>query len=848
MSDNRAITHRLRVWACLALAYAIAASSGSVPAASQTPPVGTAPTDSELLTPVRFIAQYRPDYAKTVIDHRLLFPQFDSTGGTKEIISLDPETGDGTVVASGLIEPVRILFIDARAVIVLDGSEVVVFDTATGKARYRLKPAHVPKAAVVIGRELLLAGGSPLSLDRYDLSTHAAIFSREGDNALQEPVFWKDKLVGVASGEVTLYDDHLDKIAAAPAPKNEPYGYGNCGIVDPRVYESRLVYQVSCGRLVVFDLERFATRYELARFDPSRFVAFDVAGNNLFAVPTEPDRKPDNGAVFDLASGRRIAVLSIDADGIAVRGTAMAAYLPEVSYYQRPIGLYSLDFFALSDAAQRNRITEAYASALRVLANSSSVEGAIDALESAPTEPLLADGHLDAQARAMALDYGAWLAGTFDRHDKGIALLERLATAAPDDPVARRRLGAALFRDYLLTDSPASLERARTLLSGIVTPDSALAQLVPIPSPAARSTAIDFSDFAGEIVFWRDKIVIGRRDEAPSLALLDRATLQPWATIEIRPADEIHEDSIAGITFDGDQILAWMNYEDAEPGRANLAIIDPRSRWVTLRFLRGGGFDGVLVTRKGIVTCASFAERCTFRNAKSFRPTSASFNCVLMALVGDDSIDQDGLADLVASGCDAVWGNMPVAISKEWIVTGIGVWPGPYAIAYRRLNGGGSSQSTDLELAPSNRVLIPDGRDYAIVANKQGETVRFSHLDFAGGTHRTLLQIAVPPHGGVIWTAADRLLLIGAGHDLIVYDLESEQIAGILRRVVPQGFLDNGHGLDRAEIDRLLVDGPHVIALTVDGQYSRLLDLPDLLRIAAQKRPYFTAVDRLLRQ
>ncbi len=73
-------------------------------------------------------------------------------------------------------------------------------------------------------------------------------------------------------------------------------------------------------------------------------------------------------------------------------------------------------------------------------------------------------------------------------------------------------------------------------------------------------------------------------------------------------------------------------------------------------------------------------------------------------------------------------------------------------------------------------------------------------------------------------------------------------MAGVLDGVIPEGFADNGHGVDLAKITRVMIDGNHVIALTFRGQYSRLLDLQDLLRFGAQRGRDIVAADVLLRR
>jgi hypothetical protein len=354
-------------------------SAAVVPAPAQVPSGATAPTGDHILTQVHVLEQYRPQLIGTVLDHRLLFPQFDRTGNGIEIVSVDPNSGAGIIVASGLdgMSTQHILFADSAATVVRDGGIVRVFNTATARERYRRRPVSWAgvSTATILGHELWMAGlrgGSTghrpasLTFERYDLETGVTLFSHvpdPDDNPAPIPApgrlaFWKDKLVAVSYGEVAIYNDRFEKMASAPAPQFEQPGDGCCcPVAEPKVYENRLIYGLNCRRIAVFDLDRLVLQHQFESPDYSGtrpldafgYSPSDVDGDKLFAV-----RSGNRSAVFDLKTGRLIALLPIDTSGIAVRGTNMAAYLGTPSYVRRqPIGIYHIDMGSLSGAPEK---------------------------------------------------------------------------------------------------------------------------------------------------------------------------------------------------------------------------------------------------------------------------------------------------------------------------------------------------------------------------------------------------------------------------------------------------------------------------------------------------------------
>lgn len=819
-------------------------------------PDAAAPALGQLLQPAGTAGQFRPNLL-TTLGNRLLFDRFDASGNSKEIVSVDPASGRSAVVAANLHQPV-ILFSDARRTVVAEpylenGPEVVVSNSPTGEQLNRLRIERMPDTATIVGQELRLGSTRKefpprLAIDIIDLSTNRQLAAHENWNVPDHsrPVFWNGRIVLVAPGVITFYDERLEKIASAPSVTDRIHARSYCGVIDPRVFASRLIYQTSCGRIVVFDLERRAVVHEFDRFDPSRHLALDLAGDLLFAVPIDDERKPRNGAVFDLAAGRRVAVLPLTADAIAVRDDMLAALAPrdvKDTSAPRSIALYRVNRDELSESAQDRALQGARTAARAVLARTGSFEDALDTIESVATDRLRDVGGLDPTLRAIALDRAAWLSATLDRRAEAIGVLERLLAAAPDDAVAKRRLGAALLRDHLLSGAQASLERARALLAD--RPELLPAQ--PIAAPSARAAPIDFGVFSNRIVFWRDKMIIGRwrsSNEPTTLMVYDRATLQPLWSRDIPQAAPGSEEEIEGLTFEGDRILAWMTARGHDGGR--VAVIDAASRRLTMRPVRSA-FEIVLQTPKGVLGCGwILGKQCALVDPRTFK-ASAPFDCDAMGLAGRDAADQEALGLLLASRCQSVRGRL-VALSSHWMLKSEGVWPGPFAVSYRRLQDGAPWQSSDLGLTREGDARIPAAAELAIIDNPRPALHRFIRLDFATGAHRSLFQVGDPDMAGVAWAATDQVLLVGSGRNLVLYDLANGRMAGVLQNIVGEDFRDNGHGVDRARIVRLLVDGARIIVLTFDGSYSRVLQMRDVLDHAGRTGPIFQAVDAMLRE
>ena len=802
-----------------------------------------------------------------VLDHHLLFAEFDASGSTEQIISVDPTTGKSAVVATRLQNPIAVLFSDRHATVVVEshseaegGTELVVFGD-TGLEWRRFKIGNAPDTATIIrqkltatiiGQKLYVATASTqfpprLRLDIFDLFAGSQIASQEIWNVPNhgQPLFWNGKIILVAPGSVTLYDERLDKITSSTAPADQLYGSGSCGVVQPQIFEARLIYQISCGHIVVFDLDHFMFAQEFERFDPSAFVSLDVAGNFLFAVPIDNVRRPNNGAVFDLSSDKRVAVLPLTADAIAVSGDvlmALAPRNPHNSNAARQISLYRVQRDELTAPAQQRALEQAHARALAIMVRSGSFDNAVDAMEGAATDLFFDVSDVGQRLRPAAIDYGSWLAGTFDRRTVGIKLLDRLVAARPNDMHARRRLGAALLRDYLLTGSPVNFDRAQHLLSD--EPNLSALRLPPIPT--ARSTPIEFGYFRDRIAFWRDKIVIGHWQgsaKPPAVAVYDRTTLKSlWG--RGFPASE-NGDEITGITFEGDRIMVWLLPNNSDRGR--VGIIDALSHNLILRSMPTA-FGTVLETANGIAGCVEpLSNTCTIVNPTTFK-AKGHFECDVMNLADRGSADEEALAKLVGAGCQVGGRRELVALGKRWMLAAGGSWSGPSALSYRRVAdpAGWQNSGFQLPLERGSEARISDARDAAIVDSRQPELHRFVWLDFKTGTNRTMFQVRDPKEVGIGWTIADQLLIVGAGHDLILYDMANNCMAGVLHNVIEKEVKDHGSAIDKAKIVKVLVDGPRLVVLTLDGQYSRVLQLPDVVSYAKTALQNFRLVDAML--
>jgi hypothetical protein len=809
---------------------------------------------SRLLRPAGSAGSFRPSRV-TVLGHRIVLNRFAANGNEKEVVSVDPATGAATVVARHLHEPTILLSDDDVTIVVEplleNGPEIVVCDSRTGGELNRLRIDRVPDTATVIGQQLLLATSNKefqpwLAVERIDLATRSPAISHQLWNVPRwgRPVFWKDRIVLVAPGAVEIYDQQLELIRSVPAPSNEIYASSFCGTLEPQVFGDRLVYQISCGRIVVFDLARLAVVHQFERFDPSRGLSLDVAGDLLFAVPTSDEQKPNNGAVFDLAAGRRIAVLPLTADAIAVRGDALAALAPrpvDDTNGAQPILLYRVAQDELVDGAQERALDAAYAHAKAVLARSGSFEDAVDALESVATDRLFDVGALGPNLRALAFDYAAWLSATLDRRADGIKLLDPFAAGGFDAARANHRLGAALLRDHLLTGSAASLARAQGLLAD----RPGLPRVQAAPAPIARRAPIDSGALPPRIAFWRDKIVVGRWQGAgrgPAISVYDRATLAPLWSQDL--PDTTDRDEIEGLTFDDDRILAWLSPTDSDESR--VAVVDVRSRTVRLRTVRAA-VEIVLQTSKGVVGCSMVRLHCALVDPRTLRVT-ARFDCDPMYLAGQESVDQRVLRRLVAASCHPDVPGEMVALSPRWMMTRQGVWPGPHPVSYRSLQDRSGWRKGDLAMLRNSDAQIPLTRDEAIVDNQRPESHAFIRLDFATGSATTLFRLDNPQATNVAWVVTDRMLIVGIGHDLILYDLARKAMAGVLRDVVAETFKNNGHGVDNAKIVRLLIDGPRLLVLTFDGQYSRVLQMRDVSEYATQAVRSFQSIDAMLRE
>ncbi len=71
-------------------------------------------------------------------------------------------------------------------------------------------------------------------------------------------------------------------------------------------------------------------------------------------------------------------------------------------------------------------------------------------------------------------------------------------------------------------------------------------------------------------------------------------------------------------------------------------------------------------------------------------------------------------------------------------------------------------------------------------------------------------------------------------------------MAGVLHDVIEKEVKGDGSAVDHARIVKLLVDGPRLVVLTLDGQYSRVLQMSDVVNYAKTAAQNFRLVDAML--
>ncbi len=759
---------------------------------------------------------------------RAIFSQYDHTGNTFEIVSFNFATLKSEVLTNGLRGGHYIAQSDKYLVVGKQESitrPLVVIDRATGKVLKQLKLQRPITWGKIEGDKLIAFQGGFLFGAGTQANCEVLIFELPtlrilknttvvGGNDVQT---WNGMMLSLGS-DLAAYDSDLNEVfrIALPARKRgERYGCGNTGPL--LVYRNTAVVVANCGEIWVLDLPKRKLVHTIPAY--SLFYAAAIMDGLLFTAPKGEPRQRDNAHVFDLATGKDLAVLPINATELFVDGDRLLAVEWEFAK-PSPMTVYRVNTAAIRGGDWREqKILAECEKAQGILSTSKDIYRAIDTCKSTGIEGLIVEGKIPTKLIPVAKQYALWLSDILDQGHQAIPLLETLIKIAPTQELERALVNAKLTARVLegqilgpLTEEERNTRFARLLEDGN--------QLKGIDTKN-----IFFGSFSNLFHFSGSRIYIGRYARGASIGVLDRKTFDQIGEVAIAPDDNTYQDNIFSITSDKKHIYASVGYRYEQAGRPNFFVIDKSSLAVTKKSqINAPGSlvidgDNLLACGCGITTDGA----CKAVNVETFETRDVDGKiCVRSEVFG--AIDSNMLVPWQTKNRR---GEQYVASTKDYVVAKTyGPRDRPYIFFPK---SGGTPRTVGYgERDSLSWPRAIDGNTIVVTENTQ-DTVRINGIDASTGIEKTLFGVPIKPFRGPAIAASHGIMFVGIGRDLVVYDLSDRSVRRYIKDyiVAPPNRASN---IDANQITRLLIDEDRLLALTFRGENSRVARLNDLTK------------------
>lgn len=737
---------------------------------------------------------------------RAVFSHYDQSGNSFNIVALNIADGSAHNLAEGIAGG-RFVAEDSRYLVYsskgANANPLIVFDkharkrVATVRLNQEISWAHING-----DRLILLQDGMSHSSTANALVYRLPGLKLERSTSItggNDTALWGDKIVSIGN-RLGIYDLELREIAVVDMPKPDPALRRNCGGGPLRIAGDKAVVGANCAQLAIVDLP--SARIERLIPMASLHQSFAIAEGLVFTV--DPDGKAPDVRVIEIATGRELARLGIDASFLAMQGKSLLAMNSKDYSTPARFTLYEVDFAKIrSETSRVVRVVNGCRTAEQAFVRQGDLHVALEACEKAGISGYIEEADLSPELRGAVVTYARWLTLSLSRYSEGLAILERLHRARPSSEleslitIGKRK---ALFLD------PPPLEVKQSL--------------EPEPRGVTRAS-IDFGAFQNLIEFSGDRIYIarwacGQNDDAGvTLEVLERSSFRHIKSIAVAGCDEEQQDAITAIGIVPGYIVLGLAYRYEEEGRPTFAVVDARSLDIIKKGVVMQSIASLKVWKGRLLDCTTDGNP-TLR----FDPVEGRF----VAAMEDDSVAcaNDAPVPLATRESEASRSKF-VAETPRFRIYEITKWP----LKSYRITDKSSGVSRDAGAMARDywRVLSIPGRDALVLEYVSGQRrLRFSRFDIETQSDVVLFELNLDnrPIAVNIWT---RYLFVALGRDLIVYDLERRIIVAYEKDLIREGFLNNCCGVDRDGINSLLLDNTRLIALTFDGANSRVIDL-----------------------
>lgn len=756
--------------------------------------LGAAEADPRL--PVVATASLPRSEGITVVDGFVYYLHYGRSGNGKDILQIDPES----TVPIRLVEdaPVdQFAAADDRYVAYLlrtaVAQPIVLRDRKSGASSTSIRLREPVVAARLQENRLVVFQ-----------ATEALFFSLPDLKLIgRKPAPWAgtqpygsvqvqhqgNRFVATAARTLFVLDDDLNVLSMFPIAVPPARNRTGCEISLLKLVGSTALLVPRCGWILAYDLDTGRRRYELDV--GGTYTNLEVVGDVLFVVDDSADLRR-RMRLFDLHSGSSLGRAAAATHGIAARGGRLLTFEPGAAYRDPTrMVIYKPDLGAIRDEKMRMaRVVAGCSGAAEDVARDP--YAVVQACEAAGIDTYLGGVDPPREVHTALARYAAGLAQTTSKFGQTPAVLDRLEASAQSDAlralVASKQiyLGQAVTGPRTAAARPGVSKHAFPALGRPVFIGSAML-LPPFVSCAGGELNLHVHD-AESFLFLKDVRIASCEDE------------------DTGADDDVVESfwQVAGY------LLVGLDQDDVS--RPNLAVVDPRDFSLVGALALHGGVRGLELC--GGKVLSFFDSRAVELDLKSAR------------------LLQPGTAELAT--CDAPGARQPLPESDDSVVSLVTQTP------RFRVQGNSTDRATiarvedkvspdksyEITLSPSMSFIGVPGRDAVVVLEADDLYRRVKLLDLVSRESRTLLELESPYQWGipVVWR---NYLLQPRDRDLLIYDLARSEVIGYDSGLIGEGLQPLCESCeDGNHISSLVLHGDRLLALTLNGVNSRLIDLP----------------------
>lgn len=802
----------------------------------ETPPSLSQAKGNDPLREVFSTLEYRPsDFQIVQRGDHVIFSQYDQSGNNFDVVSLGVADLSRDYVVRGRYGAQFIAQNDKYLVISEKGqmaNPLVVIDRATGERLKQIRLQQGISWARIEGNRLIAIQGAWLG-GGYTSKANALILELPSLRVVKSVEIMGGNDAAVWNGQILslgynlyFYDFDLNLITDVVFPKRKDGKGVSCAATSHlRLYKDKATVVSDCGDIWVIDL---ATR-RIERTIPSyaHFYAVAIMDGLIFTAPTSEPRLKNQARVFDLQSGKELAVLPINATDLFAVGNRLLAVERE-SAKPSLMKLYEVDVPALRSGQWRvEKVLQACSAADRLDAEND-LYGAIAMCREAGIEGMLAEASSLPEVRAALRRQALRLARSLDGARNAIPLLEALQEVAADGEQQAALTEARLMARVLEGEVVGALTPQE-----LSTPFGKVLELAP-RSQKGQSKNIDIGAFSNLFHFSGKRLYVGRYgNNGPyggdaNVGVLDRATLDEVASVLIARDDRDYQDSVVSLAADERYAYVGVQYryedEGAKERRPNLYVIDRKTERL-VRSLYMAASPSLHWREGELLACAcpGYSGSGCYAVDPASGKTSSRPRLICVA----QPIGQDAAVVEMPESLDSP--AQVVVATRDYVVTRkLYDRRAPYQV-YPRSGPGKPVPLTQEDLGPEamDRVMLVSGNSL-LMGERLRHGIAIKRIDLPAGKLHTLIAVPTSRSRHVVPLAHGQTLLLGLGRDLLLFDMRNGRLLRYLKDFIAVDFRDNGHGLDRHRIDRLIVDSGRLIAIAFYGANSRVVPLSEL--------------------